>query len=53
MPFIRTVHRLSDPDDYVLVRSSCMSGGVELHETKDCPRDHTCPVWAAWHPTKV
>lgn len=40
---------LVDPSKLVIVRAAHLAGGVELHESADCPRDATCPVWADFH----
>lgn len=45
-----TARTLVDPSKLVIVRAVHLAGGVELHESKDCPRDATCPVWADFHP---
>lgn len=43
---------LIDPSGYVIATADCVSKGVVLHAIDDCPRDKTCPVWAAFHPEK-
>jgi hypothetical protein len=39
--------QLIDTTNLRIVRAVCAAGGVELHETKDCPRDRSCPVYAS------
>ena len=43
---------LIDPSKMRIARATCEAEGVTLHDQADCPKDRTCPVWDAFHPSR-